>query len=264
MIKKIFTYFSFVLILLFVTSCSEYQKLLKSSDYSLKYDKAIEYYNEEDYFRAQSLFEELLPLFKGTERGEKVYYHYNYCLYNEGEHILAGYHFKNFARTFPNSKHKVESEYMAAYCQYLNSPGPDLDQSYTRKAINELQLFINKYPESDKVENCNNLIDELRLKLETKAYKSSKLYFDIGDYLSASTSLKNALIKYPDTQFREEILFLILKSTYLYAQNSIEKKQNERYQSTITEYYALIDEYPKSNHLSQAEKIFENSRKKIK
>ncbi len=260
--KNIFIISVFVVFI--ITSCSEFQKVLKSSDYNLKYEKAQEYYNNEDYYRAQSLLEELVPIFRGTSKAEKVYYMYAYCLYNQGEHILAGYHFKNFARTYPTSKHVEECEYMSAYCQYLNSPEPSLDQTYTKKAINALQLFINKYPNSDKVEKCNNLIDELHKKLETKAFNSAMLYYKIGDYKAAITTFKNVLIKFPDTHYREEILFYILKSSYLYAQNSITKKQTKRYKSTITEYYALIDEFPKTTYIKQAEKIFDNSRKNIK
>lgn len=255
--------FVIITIALLVTSCSEFQKVLKSSDYNLKYEKAVEYYDNEDYYRAQSLLEEIVPIFKGTNKAEKVYYMYAYCLYNQGEHILAGYHFQNFARTYPNSKHVEECEYMAAYCAYLNSPEPSLDQTYTYKAINSLQLFINKFPNSDKVEKCNSLVDELHKKLETKAFNASLLYFNIGDYLAAITSFKNVLIKFPDTKYREEILFYILKSSYLYAQNSIEKRKSDRYKSTITEYYALVDEFPKSTYITQAEKIFDNSRKNI-
>ena len=259
-------YIIFVLLLsvFFVTGCSEFQKVLKSSDYNLKYEKALEYYNDEDYYRAQSLLEEIVPIFKGTDKAEKVYYMYAYCLYNQGEHIMAGYHFKNFARTYPNSKHVEECEYMSAYCQYLNSPEPSLDQTYTRKAINALQLFMNKYPKSDKVEKCNELIDELHKKLETKAFNSAMLYYKISDYQAAITTFKNVLIRFPDTHYREEILFYILKSSYLYAQNSIEKRKKERYKSTITEYYALIDEFAKTTYIKQAEKIFDNSRKNIK
>ncbi len=256
--------FVLVISVFFVTGCSEFQKVLKSSDYNLKYEKALEYYNNEDYYRAQSLLEEIVPIFKGTDKAEKVYYMYAYCLYNQGEHILAGYHFKNFARTYPNSKHVEECEYMSAYCQYLNSPEPSLDQTYTRKAINALQLFMNKYPNSDKIEECNKLVDELHSKLETKAFNSAMLYYKIGDYQAAITTFKNVLIKFPDTHYREEILFYILKSSYLYAQNSIEKRKKERYKSAITEYYALIDEFAKTKYIKQAEKIFDNSRKNIK
>jgi outer membrane protein assembly factor BamD len=245
------------------TSCSEYQKLLKSSDFELKYTKAVEYYDKEDYFRALSLFEELLTMYKGTTRAEEIYYYYAYCHYNQGDHIMAGYHFSNFGKTYPNSKHKEECIYMSAYCQYLNSPEPSLDQSYTVKAIDELQLFINRFPKSERVAECNELIGKLRNKLEVKSFNNAKLYYDIKDYKAAIVSLKNSLKEFPDTKFREETLFLILKSSFVLAENSIEKKKLDRFKQAITEYYALIDEYPESLFLKKAEDIYTAAQKNV-
>ena len=254
-----------VLLFLFLfSSCSEYQKLLKSSDFNLKYEKAVEYYKDKDFFRANSLFEELLTIYKGTMRAEEVYYYYAYCYYGQQEYILAGYHFRNFAKTYPYSKHTEECQFLGAYCYFLNSPVPSLDQSNTYKAINELQLFINKYPNSTRISECNELIDKLRNKLETKSFNNSKLYFNLGNYKAAITSLKNSLKEYPDSKYRENLLFLILKSSYLLAENSIEKKKKERYQSTINEYHALISEYPDNRYLKESQKMYEHSVKELK
>ena len=253
-----------ILSIFFFSACSEYQKILKSNDYELKLEKANEYYEEEDYYRAQALYEELLSIYKGTDKAEKIYYKFSYCYFNQKDYILAGYHFENFVSTYPNSKYAEECDFLSAYCYYLESPQPDLDQSNTRKAIDALQLFINKYPGSEKIVDANKLIDELRLKLETKSFNNAKLYYNLGEYKSAVIALKNTLKDYPDTQYREELLFLILKSNFLLAKNSIEAKKIERYQTTVNEYYSLIDEYPNSKNIKEAEKIYNTSIKEIK
>ncbi|RLD60843.1 MAG: outer membrane protein assembly factor BamD [Bacteroidetes bacterium] len=253
-----------ILSIFFFSACSEYQKILKSNDYELKLEKANEYYEEEDYYRAQALYEELLSIYKGTDKAEKIYYKFSYCYFNQKDYILAGYHFENFVSTYPNSKYAEECDFLSAYCYYLESPQPDLDQSNTRKAIDALQLFINKYPGSEKIVEANKLIDELRLKLETKSFNNAKLYYNLGEYKSAVIALKNTLKDYPDTQYREELLFLILKSNFLLAKNSIEAKKIERYQTTVNEYYSLIDEYPNSKNIKEAEKIYNTSIKEIK
>ena len=85
------------LIALLSTGCSRYQQLLKSSDMDLKYTEAIKYYDDEKYEKAMALFEELIPLFRGTERAEKVYYCYTYCNYQLNLLYSASYHFKKFA-----------------------------------------------------------------------------------------------------------------------------------------------------------------------
>lgn len=262
--KKLQVIYLIIIMSVISVSCSKYQKLLKSNDYVLKYNKAVEYYEKKDFYRAVSLFEDLENIFKGSERGEKVYYYLAYCYYNQGDHILAGYYFQNFAYKFPLSSHKEECAFMSAYCAYLNSPDPSLDQTYTYKAIEEMQLFINKYPKSERVPQCNEIIDKLRDKLEIKAFDAAKLYFNIGEYKAAITALKINLEDYPDTRFREDIRYLILRSSYELAINSIESKRLNRFQSTVDEYYALIAEFPESKYLKEAKKIFENSTEKLK
>jgi len=255
---------AFILFLLVFASCSKFQKLLKSSDFNLKYEKAVEYYEKEDYYRALSLFEDIENIFKVSEKGQRIQYYMAYCYYNQGQHLMAGYYFRNFARRFPTNIHAEECEYMTAYCLYLNSPEPSLDQEYTVKAINELQAFMNKYPNSERIEEANKLMSKLRHKLEVKSFKSAKLYYDLGDYKAAGIALQNNLKDYPDSPFREEVRFLLLKSQFLFAEKSIASKKTARYQTAINEYYALIADFPETKYLREAKRMFNDASEKIK
>jgi hypothetical protein len=123
-------FFSTVLFVL--SSCNSYNKLLKSTDYDLKFTKAKEYYDKGNYIRAAQLYEELIPVVKGTDRSEEVQYYYNWSEYYLGDYILSQYHFKSFTRQFPTSPHAEESYYMNAYLFYLNSPNYKLDQNTPR------------------------------------------------------------------------------------------------------------------------------------
>ncbi len=253
----------FLVALLTLSACSKYSKLLKSTDYELKYKEALKYYEEKEYLKAIGLFEELIPIYRGTSKAEKVYYYYAYCHYGQEDYIMAGYYFSSFSKTFPNSKHTEEAEFLAAYCYYMDSPKSSLDQSNTYKAIEELQLFINRHPESEKIEESNELIDKLRHKLEKKSYDNALLYFNIGDYKAAIFAIKTSLKDFPDSKYREKLLLFQLKSYYLLAINSIESKKNERFQSAIDSYYELIDEFPNCSDKKNAEKIYENTRNKL-
>lgn len=259
---KLFLFVNILSALIF-SSCSKYQKLLKSTDYEKKYDAAVNYYNDKDYYKAQPLLEELVSIYRGTKKAEKIYYYYAYCHYGQGEYELASYHFDNFVKTFSNSELAEECMYMKAYCYYINSPTASLDQTNTYKAINEMQLFVNLYPKSTRVKECNELMDGLRNKLETKNFDNAKLYYNMEDYKSAVYAFKNVLKDFPDTKYREEILFLIMKANYLYANNSIETKKSERYHAAIDAHNVLIETYPKTKYLKDAENIFDNALKQI-
>lgn len=265
MIKSVIKYLSvFILLSFFSVACSEYQRLLKSDDAELKLEKAIEYYEDGDYFRAQTLLSDIRSYYRGTEKAELLNYYNAYCHYGMGELALAAYFFKDFARQFPNSDKREEAEFMSAYCLYLLSPQPSLEQTYTKEGIKELQLFIDRYPKSEKRDSANVLIDNLQQRLELKAFKNAKLYYKIGSYRAAVVALNNVLIDYPDTDYREQILFYIVKSKYNFAGNSVIQMQYDRYKKTIDAYYEFVDLFSESEKIREAEKIYENSIKFIK
>jgi len=263
MLKKASSAVFILAILLTFAGCSKYQRVLKGNDFDKKYEVAKLYYDKGKYQKAFPLFEELITVFRGTSRAEDVYYFYAYCNYHLGDFMLAGYHFDNFVRTFPRSIRAEDAQFMNAKCYFLDSPEPSLDQTSTYKAIDELQLFINKYPESPKVDECNTLIDRLRFKLETKAYNGAKLYYRLGEYKAAIFALRNTLEDFPDTRFREELSFMILRSAYLLADNSVETKKIERFEQAIRECDEFAERYPRSKDLSDAEKIKEDCKKEL-
>jgi outer membrane protein assembly factor BamD len=254
MIKK--WAFLIVIIAVVTASCSKYQKLLKSSDMDLKYEAAIKYYEDQKYEKAMALFEELIPLFRGTERAEKVYYCYCYCNYQMNLLYSSSYHFKKFSITYPLSEHAQETLFMYAYSNYLLSPIPTLDATDTKAGINALQLFINTYPEHELVDSSNVLMDKLRNKLEIKSYLNSKQYFKIFKFKAAIISINNTLLDFPETKYREELVFLQLKSNFLLAENSVKKKKLQRIKDTIDAYYTFVDSYTESKYLKEAQTIF--------
>lgn len=250
---------SLVAVIFFLASCTGYNKLLKSDDYELKYEKAFEYYAEGDYTRTITLLEQLIPVYRGTERFEELQYYYAYCQYNVKDYVLAGYYFRNFARTFPNSEYAEECQFMNAYCYYLESPRPSLDQESTYNAINEFQLFITQYPNSERADDCNRLIDDMREKLAEKSFISAKLYYNLEYYKSAITALRSSLQEFPATKYREEIKYMIVESAFLYAENSIPDKQAERYEAMQKEYSIFIEEFPESEYKRKVERMYEKS-----
>lgn len=252
-----------IILLLVTTSCSKYQRLLKSDDVMLKKEKAIEYYYNEDYHRALGLLTDIIPAFRGTAHAEQINYYYAMAHYKQRDYILAAHYFKTFTQGFPRSEHAEEFLFMSAYCKYLLSPRPSLDQTETRTAIRELQAFINRYPNSHRVEEANELIDELRLKLEQKAFHTAMLYYNIRDYMAAVTSFNNVIRDFPDTEFREKSLYYIIRSHHEFAENSIIDRQLERYQNVVRAHRRLENRFPDSELLPSANRMLRNAQSQI-
>ena len=245
------------------SSCSKYQKILKSTDGDAKFNAAVAYFEKKDYFRALPLFEELISVYRGQGRAEKVYYYYAYCNYYLEDYELAAYHFESFVNTFPRGEYAEECSFLHAYCFYKSSPDYSLDQESTVKAIAKMQIFVNKYPSSQRVAECNTLIDKLRYKLEEKAFSLSKLYFNTGDYKAAVTSFKNLLADYPATSFKEEGMYYVAKSYYLYAQNSIETRKAERFSATVDAGNEFLSHFPESKEAKEIRQLIESSKNQI-
>jgi outer membrane protein assembly factor BamD len=209
--------------------------LQKSTDLNLKYEKALEYYNKEDYVKAQLLFDELYSVLRSTDKAENVSYYLSYCDYKMGDYIMASYLFRNYFRTYPTSSRAAECLYMSAYCHYMVSPPWSLDQEDTYAAIDEFQYFIQMFPtDTAHIHECNKLVDILHHKLEKKAYMNAKMYYDIEDYKAAITAFNQLLHDYPDTQYRENSAFYIVQAKYYLAENSVQAKQEERVADAIT------------------------------
>ena len=250
-----------LLILIVLSSCSDYNKIVKSSDYEFKYKKAIEYYEEGEYVRAGTLFKELVNIYRGTTKADKIYYFYAKSMIGQKDYLMAGHYFKSLVSEYPTSEYTEEAQYMVGYCLYLQSPKPRLDQQVTQEAIDALQLYNNLYPFSDRVDEANRLIDEMIDKLVYKSYLSAKLYYDFENFKAAVIALNNSLEKYPDSKYREKLKYMLLKSKYLLATKSISVKQEDRYSSALDEYFSFIDEYPDSEYKKEIEKYYEKSSK---
>ncbi len=253
----------FILIPLILESCGGYEKLLKSTDYQLKYNKAFEFYNNGDYVKATTLYEQIGTIYRGTTKADTIEFYKAKSYFFQKDYTMAGHYFKGLVTLNPNSPFGEESYFMAAYCLYKQSPRPSLDQANTYAAINALSLFKIAYPNSTKFEECDRLIAELNEKIVEKSYLSAVLYYNMGNYKSSIIALRNSLNDYPDTKNREELMFLLLRSSYLLAVNSVPEKQRDRYQSTVDEYYSFIAEFPDGKYTEEAKNIYEQSNKKL-
>jgi len=245
-------YLIFALTIVFFSSCSSFNKLLKSDNPEEQLNAAIEYYENEDYFRTQQLMEKIIVSYRGTIQAEKIYYYYAYSFYHMKDYITAAFHFNSLAKSLPNSQYAEEALYMSAYCKFLFSPDYFLDQTFTKEAIQEMQLFINKHPQSTRVADANKIIDEMRAKMEMKSFEAAKIYMQLEEYNAAVTALRNVISDFPGTNYTEEAMFLILKSWFLYAQGSISAKQLERYQEVKKAWEEFSSEFPESEHKNAA------------
>lgn len=245
-----------LLFLLVIFGCSGYEKVLKSTDYKMKYREALKYYNKGDYVRAGTIFDQIGSVFRGTDQADTIYYYQAMSYYHQSDYILSGHYFRTFARTYGASPFVENADYMGAFCYYMTSPRPSLDQTNTVQAIQAFQLHLIRFPDSERKNEVLKYITELREKLVEKSFLSARLYYDLEDYKASIVALNNALIEFPDSKYRENIMFMVVKSSYMLADRSVLSKKKERYQDAIDEYYSFASEYPESKYIKEAGRYY--------
>ncbi|GAB5418623.1 MAG: outer membrane protein assembly factor BamD [Crocinitomicaceae bacterium] len=270
------------------TSCKGYNDVLKSDDYERKLQAADEYYQQGvtpkvKYRKNEKAIEEKGPIRKRKYRtgplqrsvalyeqiyqrtpkgaeGELAYFRIGKAYYYSNDFYMAGYYLGMFPQRFPYSAKGEEALFLSAMCSVNNSPAPSLDQTDTELAIRDLQSFIDRYPQSELIDSCNNLIDGLRFKLERKAYESVLLYDQTANYNAAATSAETFIEDYPISQYVEDVLRIAVENSYYLANNSVESKKAERIDKTIERYNNFVAQFPESSEKDRLSKLIEQLR----
>lgn len=244
-----------LLCLIFFASCSQYQKALKSEDVAVKYPVAESMYEAGKYAKAIRLFEQIAPSYRGKPQAEKMFYLYAKSYFNTKQYYLSGYQFESFVSSYPKSDKVEEAAFLGAFSYSKLSPRYSLEQVDTYKAIEKMQGFIDRYPESTHLTEANAVVKELNEKLEKKAYEIAKQYNTISDYKSAIVVLDNFILEYPGTIYKEDALFYKLDSAYQLAINSIELRKQERLEFAKDAYEKLIRFNTETKYKDRADKM---------
>lgn len=237
---------------------------MKSKDYEYKLRMADQYYVKKKYRYAQQLYEDLFPVFKGSNKFEDIHYNFAYCAYYLKDYISAENLFKSFLEYFPNSTKAEEVDFMHAFCFFKQSPRAELDQTNTMKAMGQMQTFINTHPGSERNKEAQEIINQCYNKMITKDYKSAELYYNIGQYKAAAIAFGSLLESYPDAHNADEFKLWVVRAYFKYAAMSIPGKQNERYEQVIEEAQDFQDRFPESKLLKEAERYLTLSQNNLK
>ena len=265
----------------FFTSCGEYNKVLKSTDYEYKYEAAKSYFGNGQYTKAATILEELITILKGTDDAQESLYMLAMAYYNQGDYITASHYFTTYYNTYPKGTFTELARFYSGKSLFLDTPEARLDQSSTYNAISELQLFMEYFPDSNRKTEAQLMIFNLQDKLVMKDYLTAKLYYDLGTYtgnasytadmringnnfLACITTAQNALKDYPYTSMREDISILLLRAKYKLGSESVLDKKEERMRETIDEYYAFKNEFPESKYMKEVEAIYKDASKYVK
>ena len=168
--------------MLMLYGCGEYQQILKSKDPDEKYQKALTYFNDKQYVKAQTLLDEVTSYYKGTDRSQDVLAYLSRCYMGQKDYITAAEYYQAYIRNYPKGRYIIEARYQVGHCYYLDAPDARLDQTDTKKAIDFFTQFVELYPESQYAEQAYKEMNELYDKL---AYQNTS----VPSYTTASAPI---------------------------------------------------------------------------
>lgn len=255
-----------VICIVFLCSCGEYQRVQKSDDVNYKFEYAKRAFEEKKYVQAATILRDVITVLKGSSKGEEALYLLGMSHYENRDYVSSGAYLRTYYQRYPRGTYAEAARFYCGYGYYLDSPEPQLDQTGTVKAIEELQGFLDYYPRSEKVSIAQNAIFELQDKLTLKQLQNAQLYYNLGNYMgnnyeAAVIVARNAVKDYPYSKYKEDLEMLILKARYQEALNSIEEKKADRFREVVDEYYSFINSYPDSGNRAEADNIFRIARR---
>ena len=257
--KKLYLYCT-VLLTVFLTSCNGVQQILKSGRPEVMYQQALYYYEKEKWTKAASLFEGASPYYVAKPQEDSIAFMHAYCKFKNREYDVVTSELDLFRRKHTRSIFLEDAEGMLALSYFYLSPGPTRDQSMTTQALVAINEFMVHYPTNEKIDEFRKLNQILTERLHDKAFLNAYTYYKIERYKSAIFSLKNALKEYPESKHREEIMYLIVKSGYELASNSVQDKQADRYLSMLDSYYSFVAEFPESSYVKELDRLAKHAK----
>ncbi len=243
-----------------LSSCSKENYIQRGDSLPVAYKKSMRLFQNGDYTEAVDGFETVFKLGRGTEYARNAQYYLAESHYNNKNYLLAASEYQRYASLYPRSERRQEVDFKEAFCYYKLSPRYRLDQKYTRRAIEKFNLFEDNFPDSDRLQEINKYVEELRTKLAHKKYNAADLYMRIDEYEAAAIYYGLTIDQYPETKWAERALVDQINAYNVYAENSIRSKQEERYQQAVDSYEKYLQLFPQGENRAQAEEYVDEAR----
>jgi len=248
--------FLFILLSLFLMGCGGKQIHLEE-DLNPQFEKAMQFFEREKFGRAKDEFDYIIMTDPGSRLASRSQFYKGESLFHLEEYGDASAVFDRFAR-FSNDREKIETaRYRICQCAMLSANAYQRDQSQTHRALDQLQMFIEDFPQSQFIREAEKAMGELRNKLAKKEYEVGRMYLKLEENEAALLYFQSVLNNYYDTSYADDarigIIFShILNDNWQGAHNYF-KGEKTRFRSDQKQQEAqqLIEETESGLHLPQ-------------
>ena len=243
---------------------SQFETLLSSNDVDAKYKAAMDLYNNGKFLKAGQLFESMAILTDGTERDDTVRYYWAMSNYRYKDYFTAESNLAKFIEKYPQSPFTEEARFLRLDCLYRATYRWELDQTPTRNCLAYITEYVSEYNlDEAHLQACLEMINDLKDRLDRKAFENARLYYKMEDYLAARVALRNVLKDNAENAYREDILYYTAMASYHFARLSVQAKQKERYLVFVDDYLNFVGEYPESKYRRELDVMYRRSQRAL-
>lgn len=228
-------FFAFSISVIF-SACSS-TKEIETLPVDVQYKKAKALYDDGEYLEAVEALKLIIVQYPGSEYADDAQFFLAECRYHRGEYILAAAEYDNLVRLMPSSPYVSLARYKKALSYYDLSPRAQLDQKYTKLAIDEFQNFLEFFPKDTLSQDAESKIIELSDKIAKKAFESALLYYRLEYYRAAIKYFDDLIEEYHDSQYTDDGYFWKAKCQY----------ERKDYYNALTTLNTVDEKYPQTD-----------------
>jgi len=196
-----------------MTSLNPFDRAERYTPEIIEQKPAEELYNEglariesRDYQRAVESFTDLEDQYPVSDWARKAlvmkaFAYYSANAYDDAIGVAQGY-----LRQYPGSEDAAYAQYIMAMAYYDQIPDITRDQERTQRAILAFQELIDRYPDSEYVEDAEAKLLLAYDQLAGKEMEVGRFYLNQRNYTGAINRFRNVVSEYQTTRHVEEAL----------------------------------------------------------
>jgi outer membrane protein assembly factor BamD len=160
--------------------------------------------------------------------------------------LLAINEFREFLTFYPTNPRADYAQFRLAYAYSEQMLAPDRDQTATREAVKELQVFLDRYPNSPMMPEARKLMRDAKDRLSEASYRVGFHYYRVRWYPGAIDRFREVLTEDPEFTRRDAVYFHLGEALRL---SGPDKKAE-----ALPYYERLLKEFEQSEYLEEARK----------
>jgi outer membrane protein assembly factor BamD len=158
--------------------------------------------------------------------------------------VLAANEYREFLTFYPTNPRADYAQYRLAVAYGEQMLAPDRDQSATRDVVKELQVFMDRYPNSALMPEARKLMRDAKDRLSEASFLVGRHYYRIRWYRGAIDRFKEILEKDPEYTRRDAVYYLLAESLF----------KDDKKPEALPYYERLVKEFEQSEYLKDAQK----------